>query len=471
MFSRHVSTRDTYRKPLSLSLLLPVVIASLVAIFTFTMTSRSADAASAATSHVDVMVLNTEINPASLRYLTSSIATAESDGAQALVIEIDTPGGDLNSMKAMVQAELSSTVPVISYVSPVGGRAASAGAFVTLAAQISAMAPSTRIGASSPIDSSGANLDSTLNQKIENDLVASLNSIQARYQRDFPDAALMVTKAASYTDTVAINDHIVDLGATSLGSLLSQVNGMTVTLENGHNVTLQTTGANIQMLNQSIADSLYGFLLDPNVVFLLFIVAMIGIYLEISHPGAILPGTVGGISLLLFLLGAGSLSPNWIGLGLMALSFVFLVLDLRTPTHGVLTVGAVISLIIGSLLFFNSGGPYSGPQVNLWVVLSMAGVIALISFALITLVVRAQHRPVTTGVEGMIGARATALTPLLPEGRVRYGGEDWAATLVDASSLDAGADVQIVNVEGLRLFVRPVRSLPHVQVPAIPKID
>jgi membrane-bound serine protease (ClpP class) len=333
------------------------------------------------------------------------------------------------------------------------------------------MAPTTRIGASSPIDSTGADIGSTLKQKLENDLVESLRGIQSRYGRDFPDAELMVTQAASYDSTTAINDHIVDLGASSLGSLLRQVNGRSVSLNNGHTVTLQTSAASIQMLNQSAADSLYGFLIDPNVVFLLFIVAMIGLYLEISHPGAILPGTVGGIALLLFLLGAGSLSPNWVGLGLMVLSFAFLVLDLRLPTHGVLTVAAVIALVLGALLFFNSGGPYSGPQVNLWVVLSMAAVIALISFALITIVVRAQHKPVTTGVEGMIGARATALTPLIPEGRVRYGGEDWAATLVDASSLDAGVEVQIVHVEGLRLFVRPVRSLPHVEVPALPKIE
>jgi membrane-bound serine protease (ClpP class) len=155
----------------------------------------------------------------------------------------------------------------------------------------------------------------------------------------------------------------------------------------------------------------------------------------------------------------------------MVLSFVFLVLDLRLPTHGVLTVGAVISLIIGALLFFNSGGPYSGPQVDPWVVYSMAGVIALISFVLITIIVRTQRKPVTTGTEGMIGAQAIALTPLTPEGRVSYGGENWAATLLDASSVDAGAKVLIVSVNGLRLFVRPVRSLPPVEAPAVPKID
>jgi membrane-bound serine protease (ClpP class) len=231
---------------------------------------------------------------------------------------------------------------------------------------------------------------------------------------------------------------------------------------------VQTSAVSLQMINQSPADSLYGFLIDPNVVFLLFIVAMIGIYLEISHPGAILPGTVGGIALLLFLLGAGSLSPNWAGLGLMVLSFVFLVLDLRLPTHGVLTVGAVISLVVGALLFFNSG---SGPQVNPWVVYSMAGLIALISFALITVIVRVQRKPVTTGPEGMIGAKATALTPLTPEGRVSYGGENWAAMLVDASSVDAGVEVQVVSVNGLLLFVRPLRSLPQEQVSAIPKIE
>ena len=471
MFSRH-----TGRKPASFSLLLPGVIAAIIVLIAFTVTARSATAATtttttpAATSHVDVMVLNTEINPASLRYLTDSIATAESDGSQALVIEIDTPGGDLDSMKAMTQAELSSTVPIISYVSPAGGRAASAGAFVTLAAPIAAMAPTTRIGASSPIDSTGADIGSTLKLKIENDLVQSLKGIQGRYHRDFNDAQLMVTQAKSYDDATAINDGIVDLGAANLNNLLNQVNGRTVALES-KSVTLQTAGVSTQMLNPSIVDTLYGWIIDPNIVFLLFIVAMIGIYLEISHPGAILPGTAGGIALLLFLLGAGSLSPNWAGLGLMVLAFVLLVLDLRVPTHGILTIGAVFSLVFGALLFFNSGGPYNGPQVNPYVVYTMAGVIALISFALITVIMRVQRQPITTGVEGMIGAKATAMTPLIPEGRVNYGGEDWAAVLEGASSIDAGVQVQVVGVDGLRLHVRPVRSQAELDAPAIPKIE
>jgi len=218
---------------------------------------------------------------------------------------------------------------------------------------------------------------------------------------------------------------------------------------------LQTAGANVNTIQPSLLDTAYSLLLDPNVIFLLFVVAIIGIYLEISHPGVILPGVAGSIALLLFLFAVGSISPNWAGLALMGLAFVLLVLDVKLPTHGVLTVGAMLSLIFGAFLFFNSGGPYSGPQVNPLVVYTMAGLIGLIGFTLVTIIVRVQRRRVTTGVESMIGARAITITPLLPEGRVRYGGEDWAAVLEGpAPSADAGSEVQIVAVEGLRLHVQ-----------------
>ena len=204
--------------------------AIIVALFSLVFTARPVAAAS---RHVDVMVLNSDIGPASLQYLTSSIATAEQDGAQALVIEIDTPGGDITSMKAMVEAELSSTVPIIAYVSPTGGYAASAGAFVTLAAQVVAMAPTTRIGASSPINSDGSDIGSTLKSKIENDLVASMTGIQSRYGRNIPLATRMVTNAASYDDATAESQGIVDLGAANLTDLLNKVNGRLAKLDSG----------------------------------------------------------------------------------------------------------------------------------------------------------------------------------------------------------------------------------------------
>ena len=464
-----MNSRHTQRMTRGLPLLLVGIVLTVVVSLSLTLTARTAVAAS---PHVDVMTLNTDIGPASLHSLTTAIRTAESDGAQALVIQVDSPGGDIASMKSVVEAELNSTVPIISYVSPTGAYAASAAAFVTLAAPIAAMAPTTRIGASSPISITGSNLDSTLQAKLEQDLTASMRGIQTRYHRTGVDLAIkMVTNAASYDDTDAVHEGIVDLQATSLSNLLSQVNGKQVELNSGP-VTLHTDGVSVQTIEPGLFDTLYGFLLDPNVIFLLFIIAMIGIYLEISHPGVILPGTAGGIALLLFLFAVGTLSPNWAGLALMVLAFVLLVLDLRLPTHGVLTVGAVISLVVGALLFFNSGGPYSGPQVNPLVVYSMAGLIGLISFTLITIVVRAHRRPVTTGIEGMIGAEATALTPLLPEGRVSYGGENWAA-VVDgpATSVDSGSQVRILNVEGLLLHVQPVRSSSTIDTYSTPSLE
>ena len=195
---------------------------------------------------------------------------------------------------------------------------------------------------------------------------------------------------------------------------------------------------------------------DPNVAFLLCVVAIVGIYVEISHPGAIFPGGVGGIALLLFFFAAGSLTPNWTGLALMALAFVLLVLDVRLPSHGALTIGAVISLIFGALIFFNSRGPNQGPQVDPLVVYTAGALVGVIGLTLVTVIVRAQRRPVTTGVESMIGALVVASTALLPEGRVSYQGEDWSAVLeAPATAAVPGTELRIVYVEGLCLHVRP----------------
>lgn len=420
----------------------------------------SAQAVRAASPFVDVTTLKGEINAASLHSLQRAIESAERDGAQALVIQIDTPGGDIGSMQSMVQAELASSVPIIAYVSPQGGQAASAGAFVTLAAQVAAMAPTTRIGASSPVDGSGGDIGSTLKSKIENDLTKLITGIQLRYGRNVPLATAMVTDAKSYDDSAAINQHLVDLGATNLQTLLNVVDGRSVALSSGQIVQLQTAGISQHQLEASPLDTLYGFLLDPNVVFLLFIVAMLGIYLEISHPGVILPGVAGAIALILFLFAVGSLAPNWAGLALMVLAFVLLVLDVRLPTHGVLTVGAVISLAAGAIIFFNSGSsPYDGERINVVLVYVISALVGLLGLTLVFFIVRAQNLRVNTGTEGMVGATVTALTPLLPDGRVRYGGEDWAAVLdLPSISADAGSVLQITAVEGLCLHVQPLRT-------------
>jgi membrane-bound serine protease (ClpP class) len=232
---------------------------------------------------------------------------------------------------------------------------------------------------------------------------------------------------------------------------------LTVRLASAHTVTVQTAGVPVSNPDAGPINTLFTLLVDPNVLFLLFIVAMIGIFLEVSHPGAILPGAIGVIALLLFLFGAGSLSPNWAGLALMVLAFALLVLDIKLPAHGALTVGAAISLIIGAFLFFNSGGPNQGPQVNPILVYSMSGLVGLVGLYVVTLIVRTRRRALKTGTEGMIGANVIASTQLQPVGRVMYKGEDWTAVLDDPSaSVDPGTEVRIVAVEGLLLHVQPV---------------
>ena len=207
----------------------------------------------------------------------------------------------------------------------------------------------------------------------------------------------------------------------------------------------------------SLSDTLLSLLLDPNVIFLLFIVALIGIFVEISHPGAIIPGVIGSIALILFLFGSWFLSPNWAGLALMALAFVLLILDVKLPAHGILTLGAVIALITGAFLFFNSGRASQGPQLNPILVFAMGGLVGIVGLYVVTLIVRTRRRSVKTGTESMIGATVIASTPFQPVGRVNYKGEDWTAVLDDPfASVDPGTELRIVAVEGLLVHVQPV---------------
>jgi membrane-bound serine protease (ClpP class) len=479
MYSRHASYRHGSGQDKSvlaragqsrvLRFVLPLL---LTVLFALAAMGRPVAAAAPGSSLVDVVQFNMQIDAASAHFLTTAIATARTDGAEALILEVNTPGGAIDAMQAIMTAELNSTVPVISYVTPAGAYAASAGALVTLAAHIAAMAPSTTIGASSPVNGDGSDLPATEKAKIESVLTTDITNIQQRYGRNADLATRMVTSAASYGDQQARSLGIIDVTASSVADLLRQVDGRTLTLAGGRQITLQTAGADLREISQGPLDALYELLIDPNVVFLLFVIALLGIYVEISHPGLIIPGVAGAISLLLFLFGAGSLSPNWAGLALMALALVLLILDVRLPTHGTLTVGAVLSLVVGALLFFNSGGPYQGIHVNPLVVYIMGLVVGGLGFYVVAVVVRSRRAPVTTGSEGMIGKRVSALTPLVPEGRVSYGGEDWAAVLDPPTmSVDAGSELRIISVDGLLLHVQlAIHTLPSAERTSLERI-
>lgn len=419
-----------------------------------------APAAHAASPHIDVFSFQRDVDPAGARAVSDAIATAESDGATLLVITIDTPGGDINSMQSIVRSELAATIPIATYVSPEAAQAASAGSFVALAAPIAAMAPSTRIGAASPIDAAGNDLPSTLKSKVEQDLEALMRSIQTDYHRSVAPAEAMISNATAYTDDEAMRQGIISLQASSLSALLSQLDGYSGAYANGDSFTTHTAGLSVETLQTSFASQVETALFDPTVLFILFIVAAICIYLELAHPGATVPGVVGAITLVVFLIGAVGISPNWGGLALMILAVLLLAVDTRAPTHGVLTVGALVSLVAGAIIFFDTGSNPGAAQVNPFVIVGVACGVGLIALLVLRYSIGAQMRRVTTGKESYIGQAVTVIEPLTPIGRVSLLGENWTAklapTVSGAESLPIGAHARIVRVEGLTLFVEPI---------------
>lgn len=447
---------------ISVFMLLMLTFAALAA-QTLTAPSVRADGA-----HVDTVTFDRDVDPAAAKFLGDAIDTAQHDGATLLLITIDTPGGDLDSMKAIVQKELASTIPIVTYVAPQGGRAGSAGTFVTLAAPIAAMAPNTRIGAASPIDSSGQDLETTLDRKIKNDLEAQIRGIQKTFHRNEELAVQTVENAASYDDQEAIAQNLVNLGAATQTDLLATIDGTSGTLATGSPFTIHSAGLPVQSIEPTLANQLETVFLNPTVLFILFIVAAICIYLELAHPGAIVPGTIGAIALVIFLFGSGSLNPNYTGLVLMLLAIVLLAVDVRVPTHGVLTVGALISLVVGSLIFFDSGANRGAPTVNPLVIAAAAAALGICSLVVISYAIRVQRGHVGTGGEGLLGETAIVLAPLAPTGRVRVLGEDWAARLKGtpvgpSGEVPADEKVRVIARDGLTLIVEPVQPTSPAQ--------
>jgi membrane-bound serine protease (ClpP class) len=413
-----------------------------------------------AAGQVDLVHFASDVNPSAAHFIGGAIDRAQHDGATALVIEIDTFGGDLSSMQSIREKILGSAIPIIVYVAPSGAHADSAGALIALSAPKVAMASGTRIGSASPVDATGQDLSATEKAKVTNALTAQVRSDQSMYGRDVEDAVAMVTEASAFDVSEAVSRHIVDLEADTLDELLAQVSGTSVRLANGNSVTFDTSGAVVRSLDPTATDQFFSVLLDPTVLFVLFLVAAVSIYLELAHPGAIVPGTVGAIALLLFLFGAGSLNPNWAGLALMLLAIVLLAVDVRAPTHGVLTTGALISLVVGSLIFFNTGP--ADQAVNPWLIYGTAAGVGVIALIVIRYAIRLRRSKVDTGGDRLIGQTAVVISALAPSGRVRVLGEDWLATLEPAPKAaadaalraDVGASVRIVAVHGLTLRVR-----------------
>jgi len=387
-----------------------------------------------------------EVNPVTQDYLTGRISRAARDGYSAAVVLLDTPGGLSTSMKKIYTAELEAKLPVIVYVSPEGARAASAGVWIAEAADVLAMAPTSNIGSSTPIDSSGQNLGSDLRRKVINDSVASLTALAATHKRNTSWPAVAVRKASNLTAQQALRMHVIDVIAPSLPTLLTKLDGYR-TKDAQRPFTLHLAGAHIDYAKPGFFTRLLNTLIDPNILSLLFLAGIAGIGFEIFHPGIVLPGALGGISLLTALFGFSVLPISWAGLALILLGVALLVIDAHVTTHGALTLTGLISLAVGMLmLFHNAPRPY---HTSVPLVLSLTVALGLFWAFALSKAVQVRRRPPAVGPLRVVGADAVVRSP----GQVFVEGELWRAHRADGGDLVPGEHVRVEAVEGLELTV------------------
>jgi membrane-bound serine protease (ClpP class) len=399
--------------------------------------------ASAGNGRVLAVKFDTEVNPVTQKWLSDRI----DDGADydALVILLDTPGGLDTSMRKIVQSELAAKEPIVVYVSPNGARAASAGVWIAEAADVLAMAPATNIGSSTPITNTGGNIGTDLKRKILNDAAASLRALARTHGRNAKWADLAVRKASNLSAEEALRMHVIDLVAPNLPALLRTIDGRTVKLRG---FTLHTTNDPVTTEKMGFFTRLLNTLIDPNLISLLFLAGIGGILFEVFHPGVVLPGALGAVSLVTALFGFSVLPTNWAGFALIVLGLALLVIDAHVVTHGALTVSGLVALAVGMLMLFHDApAPY---EISVWFVIAVTGTLGgFMAFAL-GKAVQARRRP--SAMPAMVGAEGVARG----DGLVAVRGELWQASTNDGAPLEPGAHVQVDDVEGLRLKVHRV---------------
>jgi membrane-bound serine protease (ClpP class) len=396
-----------------------------------------------------VMEVTGPVTPVMLSYIERGIREAEGSGAEALIIQLNTPGGDVDLTKKIIQAIVASDVPVVVYVAPRGAYAASAGTFITLAGHVAAMSPNTSIGAASPVSSQGQDIPETLKSKIVNILQADIEGLATRRgEKAVEWARQAVSEAKAATAEEALNLGVIDFIATDVPDLLRQMDGFQVTLH-GQEVTLNTKDAAIVELPMTAIERFLHTITNPNIAFILMTLGINGILFELASPGGYAAGVVGVICLLLAFYALGVLDVNYTGLLFIALAFILFVVDIKAPTHGVLTLGGIASFVLGSLILFNS--PIYAVSRSL--VFSVALTTGAFFAFIVTKAVAIQRRIATTGVEAMVGALAIARTDLSPAGTVFLKGEWWKAEAEDPP-IKAGEQVRVKSVEGFRLRVK-----------------
>jgi membrane-bound serine protease (ClpP class) len=412
--------------------------------------SIAGGSASASGGNIHVLTVKGNIVPIVADYIDRGISRAEDEGSVACIIELDTPGGLLDVTQNIVTRILNAKVPVVVYVAPQGAWAASAGTFITLSAHITAMAPATSIGAAHPVGAQGETLPETALQKATEYTAAWIQSIAEKRGRDPSLLEAAVRESKSFTATQAVDLKLVDFMADDLSSVITQINGRQVTLADGRSVTINTEGAVVVPDDMTGLEKFLLVISHPNVAYILLTLASIGLITEISNPGIIFPGVIGGLCFCLAFYSLGVLNAYWAGTMLILLAFGLFITEIFVPAYGILTSGGIISLVFGSLILF-SGSDVS-MEFNQGLVAIVAIVMAIFVGLLVWATVQGQRRKVTTGKEGMVGQAAEVKTVLKPRGMVMVEGELWTAEM-DSGTAQPGEQVVITRVDNLKLYV------------------
>ena len=396
-----------------------------------------------------VVVLTFEgvIDPVAAQYISRGIATAEKEGAECLVLALDTPGGVDRSMRVIVQRILATKVPVVVYVSPKGARAASAGTFITLAGHVAAMSPGTAIGAAHPVE---IGKESPVAEKITNDAAAYIKTIALGRGRNAAWADSAVRWSVSITEQEALSKHVIDLVAGDVNALLDSLDGKEVEAA-GVKRVLRTKGSALINLTMNARESFLHAVAHPNIAYVLFLIGIYGVIYELANPGAILPGVAGGIALIMAFVAFETLSINLAGLLLLLFAVLLFVVDIKAPTHGILTVGGIVALTLGSFMLFNPGTSFY--HLSRWLIVVMVAITTTFFVFIVTAGVRALRRRVRSGAEGLVGRRGSAKTRIGREGVVLVEGEDWNA-YAEGEEIPPGESVEVLAVEGLRVKVK-----------------
>lgn len=393
------------------------------------------------------------INPVAAEYLHDALTFAQSAGAQALILKLDTPGGLDTSMRLMIKDMTGSSIPVIVFVAPSGGRAASAGVFITMAAHVAAMAPGTNIGAAHPVAMGGGEMDNTMKEKVENDSVAYIKSIATQRGRNASWAEDAVRKSLSATEQEALKLKLIDVIAEDIPALLKYLQGRTIAVPHG-SVTFSRETATLHEFPMGTRLELLKILSDPNIAYLLMSIGTIGIMAELYSPGAILPGIIGAISLILAFYSLQSLPVNYAGALLVILGTVFLLLEISVTSYGVLALGGLTAMTLGGLLLIKSDAPFL--QVSVSFLLPTVITVGVLVGIVVWMAIKSGHRRPVTGTEGMVGLIGIAKTDLNPRGQITVHGEIWEA--ISHTPIRQGEAAEVLAVEGLTVQVAPAHK-------------